>query len=67
MPSFDPTMLDRLLTMMYNINPYVEMFKMARDMMATKGAPTDLKLRFIASRTKDPCRYNVRRLIKLLH
>jgi hypothetical protein len=67
MPSFDPTMLDRLLTMMYNINPYVEMFKMARDMMATKGAPTDLKLRFIASRTKDPRRYNVRRLIKLLH
>jgi hypothetical protein len=67
MPSFDPTMLDRLLTMMYNINPYVEMFKMARDMMATKGVPTDLKLRFIASRTKDPRRYNVRRLIKLLH
>jgi hypothetical protein len=38
---------------MYNINPYVEVFKMARDMMATKGAPTDLKLRFIAFRTKD--------------
>ncbi len=35
MPSLDPTTLDRLLTMMYNINPYVEMFKMARDMMAT--------------------------------
>jgi hypothetical protein len=49
MPSLDPTMLDRLLTMMYNINPYVKVFKMARDMMATKGAPTDLKLRLIAS------------------
>jgi len=45
--------------MMYNINPYVEMFKMARDMMATEGAPTDLKLRLIAFQTKDACRYNV--------
>jgi hypothetical protein len=53
MPSLDPTTLDRLLTMMYNINPYVEVFKMARDMMATEGAPMDLKLRLIASRTKD--------------
>ncbi len=35
MPSLDPTTLDRLLTVMYNINPYVEVFKMARDMMAT--------------------------------
>jgi len=49
MPSLDPTTLDQLLTMMYNINPYVEMFKMARDMMATEGAPMDLKLRLIAS------------------
>jgi hypothetical protein len=46
MPSLDPTMLDQLLTMMYNINPYVEVFKMARDMMATKGAPTNLKITF---------------------
>jgi hypothetical protein len=52
-PSLDPTMLDLLLTMMYNINPYVEVFKMARDMMAIEGAPMDLKLRLIASRTKD--------------
>jgi len=59
MPSFDPTTLDRLLTMMYNINPYVEVLKMARDMMAIKGAPTDLKLHFIASRTKDARRHNV--------
>jgi hypothetical protein len=59
MPSLDPTMLDRLLTMMYNINPYVEVFKMARDMMATEGAAMDLKLRLIASRTKDARRYNV--------
>jgi len=59
MPSLDPTTLDRLLTMMYNINPYVEAFKMARDMMATKGAPMDLKLRLIASQTKDAIRYNV--------
>jgi hypothetical protein len=44
---------------MYNINPYVEMFKMARDMMATEGAPIDLKLRLITSRTKDARRYNV--------
>jgi hypothetical protein len=49
MPFLDPMTLDRLLTMMYNINPYVEMFKMARDMMATEGASIDLKLRFIAS------------------
>jgi hypothetical protein len=55
----DPTTLDPLLTMMYNINPYVEVFKMARDMMATKGAPTDLKLHLIAFRTKDARRYNV--------
>jgi len=48
MPSLNPTMLDQLLTMMYNINPYVEVFKMARDMMAIEGAPTDLKLRLIA-------------------
>jgi len=53
MPSFDPTTLDQLLTMMYNINPYVEVFKKARDMMATEGAPMDLKLRLIASRIKD--------------
>jgi len=59
MSSFDPTTLDRLLTMMYNINPYVEVLKMARDMMAIKGAPTDLKLHFIASRTKDARRHNV--------
>jgi hypothetical protein len=59
MPSLDPTTLDRLLTMMYNINPYVEMFKMARDMMAIEGAPTNLKLRLIASRIKDAHRYNV--------
>jgi hypothetical protein len=55
MPSFDPMTLDRLLTMMYNINPYVEVFKMARDMMAIKGVPTDLKLCFSASQTKDAC------------
>jgi hypothetical protein len=67
MPSLDPTTLDRLLTMMYNINPYVEVFKMVRDMMATESAPMDLKLRFIASRTKDAHRYNVRRLMKSLH
>ncbi len=59
MPSHDPMTLDRLLTMMYNINSYVEVFKMARDMMATEGAPMDLKLRFIASRTKDARQYNV--------
>jgi hypothetical protein len=49
MPSLDPTTLDRLLTMMYNINPYVEVFKMARYMMATEGVPTDLKLCLITS------------------
>jgi hypothetical protein len=59
MPSLDPTTLDQLLTMMYNINPYVKVFKMARDMMTTEGAPIDLKLRLIASRTKDARRYNV--------
>jgi len=52
-------MLDQLLTMMYNINPYVKMFKMARDIMATEGAPMDVKLCFIAFRTKDAHRYNV--------
>ncbi len=45
--------------MMYNINPYVKVFKMARDMMATKGAPTDLKLHLIAFRTKDAHQTNV--------
>jgi hypothetical protein len=35
------------------------MFKMARDMMVTKGAPMDLKLRLIASRIKDAHQYNV--------
>jgi len=59
MPSLDPKTLDWLLTMMYNINPYVEVFKMARDMMVTKGAPTNLKLRLITFRTKDAHRYNV--------
>jgi len=59
MPSLDPTTLDRLLTMMYNINPYVEVFKMARDMMAIEGVPMDVKLRLIASQTKDAHRYNV--------
>jgi hypothetical protein len=46
--------LDQLLTMMYNINPYVEVFKMARDMMATEGVPMDLKLHLIAFRTSWP-------------
>jgi hypothetical protein len=59
MPSLDPTTLDRLLTMMYNINPIVEVFKMARDMMATEGVPMDLKLRLITFRTKNARRYNV--------
>jgi hypothetical protein len=59
MPSLDPMTLDQLLTMMYNINPYVEVFKMARDMMATEGAPMDMKLRLIAFRTKDARQYNV--------
>jgi len=59
MSSLDPTTLDRLLTMMYNINPYVEVFKMVRDMIAIEGAPMDLKLRLIAFRTKDARRYNV--------
>jgi hypothetical protein len=53
MPSLDPTTLDWLLTMMYNINPYVKVFKMAKDMMATEGAPMDLKLRLITFQTKD--------------
>ncbi len=52
-------MLDRLLTMMYNINPYVEVFKMAKDMMAIEGVPMDLKLRFIAFQTKDARWYDV--------
>jgi hypothetical protein len=59
MPLLDPTTLDQLLTMMYNINCYVKVFKMARDMMAIEGAPTDLKLGLIASRTKDARQYNV--------
>jgi hypothetical protein len=59
MPSLNPTTFNWLLTMMYNINPYVKVFKMARDMMATEGVPTDLKLRLIAFRTKDTRRYNV--------
>ncbi len=53
MPSLDPTTLDWLLTMMYNINPDVEVFKMARDMMAIEGVPTYLKLCLITSRTKN--------------
>jgi hypothetical protein len=56
---FDPMTLDQLLTMMYNINPYVKVFKIARDMMTIKGVPTDLKLSLIISRTKDARRYNV--------
>jgi hypothetical protein len=59
MPLLNPTTLDRLLTMMSNINPYVKVFKMASDMMAIEGAPTDLKLCLIASRIKDAYRYNV--------
>ncbi len=59
MPLLDLMTLDQLLTMMYNINPHVEVFKMVRDMMATEGAPMDLKLRFITSGTKDARRYNV--------
>jgi hypothetical protein len=59
MPLLDPTMLDRLLTMMYNINSYVKVFKMAKDMMVTEGAPMDLKLCLIASRINDARRYNV--------
>jgi hypothetical protein len=68
MPLLDSTTLDRLLTMMYNINPYVEVFKMARDMMAIEGAPMDLKLRLIAFRTNVPTANTMcRRLMKSLH
>jgi len=67
MPSLDPTTLDRLLTMMYNINPYVEVFKMARDMMATKGAPVDLKLRLIPLEQKMTADTMCRRPMKSLH
>jgi hypothetical protein len=35
MPLLDPTTLDWLFTMIYNINPYVKVFKMAREI--TKG------------------------------
>jgi hypothetical protein len=59
MPSLDLITLNWLLTMMYNINPYVEVFKMPRDMIVIEGAPTDLKLCFIAFQTKDSRRYNV--------
>jgi hypothetical protein len=59
MPLLDPTTLDRLLTMMYNINPYVKVFKMVRDMMATEGISTNLKLCLITFRTKDVRQYNV--------
>jgi hypothetical protein len=44
---------------MYNINPSVEVFKMARDMMAIEGVPMDLKFHLIAFRTKDARQYNV--------
>jgi hypothetical protein len=44
----NPTTLDQLLTMMYNINPYVKVFKMAKDMMIIEGVPTDMKLCLIA-------------------
>jgi hypothetical protein len=53
MPSLDPMTLDRLLTMMYNINPDVEVFKMARDTMVIEGVPMDLKLCLITFRIKD--------------
>ncbi len=55
----NPTTLDQLLTMMYNINPYVKVFKMAKDMMIIEGVPTDMKLCLIAFWTKDVRRYNV--------
>jgi hypothetical protein len=55
MPLLDPTTLDRLLTRMYNINPYVKVFKMARDMIPIEGAPTNLKLHLLTFRTKDAC------------
>jgi hypothetical protein len=54
MPLLDPTTLDWLLTMMYNINPMSKCSKLARDMMATKGVPTDLKLCFIAFEQRMP-------------
>jgi len=44
---------------MYNINLYVEVFKMARDMMEIEGVAMDLKLHLITSRTKDARQYNV--------
>jgi hypothetical protein len=53
MPSLDLTTLVQLLTKMYNINPYVEVSKMTRDMMAIEGVPMDLKLHLIVFRTKD--------------
>jgi hypothetical protein len=66
-PSLDPTTLDRLLTMMYNINPYVKVFKMARDMMATKGAPMGLKMRLIVLEQRMPADTMCRQPMKSLH
>ncbi|CAB5217443.1 unnamed protein product [Rhizophagus irregularis] len=57
MPGLDPMILGELQQMLHNINPYVNQFRQAGNLL--KHNPSlDLKLVITNNRTKDPQRYN---------
>ena len=57
MPGLDPMILAELQQMLHNINPYVDKFRQAENLL--KHNPSlDLKLVITNNRTKDPWRYN---------
>jgi hypothetical protein len=58
MPGLDPTILAELQQMLHDINPYVNIFRQAGNLL--KNNPSlDLKLVITNNRTKDPRRYNI--------
>jgi hypothetical protein len=57
MPGLDPMILGELQQILHNINPYVNQFRQAGNLL--KNNPSlDLKLVITNNRTKDPRRYN---------
>src|SRR6266498_5383040 len=57
MPGLDPMILGELQQMLHNINPYVNQFRQAGNLL--KDNPSlNLKLIITNNRTKDPRRYN---------
>ena len=58
MPNLDPIIFAELQQMLHNINPYVNIFCQAGNLLKNNSS-LDLKLVITNNRTKDPQRYNI--------